>query len=570
MIDLEALSLPHGQRLTLTLAHFVWQGFTVMLICRIVLKIASRGSSQIRYVVSLVGLVVMAICPLATYDFLQARSPAAYDATLDNHLENAVHEDHENHNAGVYLRAQPHLLAAWLGGVILLSLKLAFGGLSLLYLRNGRQAVPSHLAHRFGRLARRFGLNARRTVFVSRKVHEALVIGFLRPAILLPVTWVSELPAETLEAIIAHELAHIRRWDLWVNLGQRAIETLLFYHPAVWWISRQVRIEREMCCDELAVAATGDRIVYANALEQAARQRIASRQPALAAALRGESQMALLRRIRNVLEVQPHDRQASWLPFLLLLALGATVFAVVATGGFIGEPTAVFADDDDDGEERETRDEDRERDEDRRERDEDRERDVNRQRAAARERGEARERGKREESRRERDGDRERDESRRERDEEARERREGDRGAASRGGSQEVILRLLMELRHEVATLRHEVRELREHAARQQDGAAREREMRAHAEEQQLREHAARQQDGAAREREMRAHAEEQRRRAQSRSRQELERAEKEAGERGELERKRAADERLNVIRRAFEERRQRAEDERRGKDDDE
>jgi UDP-N-acetylmuramoyl-L-alanyl-D-glutamate--2,6-diaminopimelate ligase len=79
--------------------------------------------------------------------------------------------------------------------------------------------------------------------------------------VLLPVCWLTEMTPEVLEAVVAHELAHVRRWDLWVNLFQRLVETLLFYHPAVWWVSRRVRLEREMCCDELAVSVTGERLV---------------------------------------------------------------------------------------------------------------------------------------------------------------------------------------------------------------------------------------------------------------------------------------------------------------------
>ena len=91
----------------------------------------------------------------------------------------------------------------------------------------------------------------------SRRAVEVVALGYLRPMVLLPATLVTQMPPEMLEAIIAHELAHIRRLDLWVNLAQRVVETLLFYHPAVWWLSSRLRSERELCCDELAVRVTG-------------------------------------------------------------------------------------------------------------------------------------------------------------------------------------------------------------------------------------------------------------------------------------------------------------------------
>ena len=108
----------------------------------------------------------------------------------------------------------------------------------------------------------------------SEAAREAVVTGLLRPMVLLPAAWLAEMTPEVLEAVIAHELAHIRRYDLWVNLFQRFVETLLFYHPGVWWLSRRVRLAREMCCDEMAARATGDRVVYATALELAARKRL--------------------------------------------------------------------------------------------------------------------------------------------------------------------------------------------------------------------------------------------------------------------------------------------------------
>ena len=117
--------------------------------------------------------------------------------------------------------------------------------------------------------------------------------GFLRPMVLLPAAWLVEMPPAMLEAVIAHELAHIRRFDLWVNLFQRLLETLLFYHPAVWWLSRRVRLAREMCCDELAAAATGERVVYASALELAARKRLVPARSLLEVAL-GVTRMTLL------------------------------------------------------------------------------------------------------------------------------------------------------------------------------------------------------------------------------------------------------------------------------------
>ena len=121
-----------------------------------------------------------------------------------------------------------------------------------------------------------------------------MAVGLVRPLVLIPAAWATEMPLPMLEAVIAHELAHLARRDLWANLLQRIAETLLFYHPAVWWLSRRLRIERELCADELAVGITGDRLNYARALEHIASQRQADIRPALAAFLRGETDMLQL------------------------------------------------------------------------------------------------------------------------------------------------------------------------------------------------------------------------------------------------------------------------------------
>src|SRR5262249_31480014 len=116
------------------------------------------------------------------------------------------------------------------------------------------------------RLSLALGVRQAVRLLESTAIEVPAVLGLLRPVILLPASAVTGLTPAQLEMILAHELAHIRRHDFLVTLFQSAVETLLFYHPAVWWISRQVRIERENCCDDLAVAVCGTPLQYARAL----------------------------------------------------------------------------------------------------------------------------------------------------------------------------------------------------------------------------------------------------------------------------------------------------------------
>ena len=158
----------------------------------------------------------------------------------------------------------------------------------------------------------------------SALVEVPTVIGWLQPVILFPVSAVTGLPAMQLEAILAHELAHIRRHDYLVNLLQHLVETLLFYHPAVWWVSHHLSQERELCCDDLTVNVCGDRVAYAQAL--AALEELRGTAPDLALAAGGGS---LLRRIRRLLGVPVEShRPVWWLAGTIVLA---TIAAVVMT-----------------------------------------------------------------------------------------------------------------------------------------------------------------------------------------------------------------------------------------------
>jgi hypothetical protein len=137
-------------------------------------------------------------------------------------------------------------------------------------------------------------------VMQSAMVAVPALVGWLRPVILLPASVVTGMPATHLDAVIAHELAHVRRHDYLINALQAVVETLLFYHPAVWWCSRQVRIEREHCCDDLAVMACGDRVEYATALANLEELRRGDMPLALAV-----TDGPLLGRVRRLLGVRP-------------------------------------------------------------------------------------------------------------------------------------------------------------------------------------------------------------------------------------------------------------------------
>jgi hypothetical protein len=128
------------------------------------------------------------------------------------------------------------------------------------------ESTSSDLQYVLRALNTRLGIQRAVKLLNSARVQAPTVISWLKPAILLPVGCMAGLSTLQVEAVLAHELAHIRRHDYLVNFFQSVMETVLFYHPAVWWVSSQIRREREHCCDDLAVAVCGDRLAYAKAL----------------------------------------------------------------------------------------------------------------------------------------------------------------------------------------------------------------------------------------------------------------------------------------------------------------
>ena len=143
--------------------------------------------------------------------------------------------------------------------MVLLSLRNLVGWIGVQRLRRvGTAPVCQELADRARTLIGRMKISRPVRILQSTLVEIPIVAGWLTPVILLPVSILAELSPQQLEAILAHELAHIRRHDYLVNLLQTVAETLLFYHPAVWWVSRRIRIEREHCCDDAAVRVCGD------------------------------------------------------------------------------------------------------------------------------------------------------------------------------------------------------------------------------------------------------------------------------------------------------------------------
>ncbi len=178
----------------------------------------------------------------------------------------------------------PWVVIVWLAGAMVFWVRLAGGWVVAARMRSMLvRRAPPEWQETLKKLGARIGLSRPVRLLVSALVQVPTVVGWLRPVVLVPVGALGGLPAEHLEALLLHELAHIRRHDYLINILQSVAESLLFYHPAVWWVSGHIRAERELCCDDVAVSVSGDVLTYARALAQLESYRPAHLSAAIAA-----------------------------------------------------------------------------------------------------------------------------------------------------------------------------------------------------------------------------------------------------------------------------------------------
>jgi beta-lactamase regulating signal transducer with metallopeptidase domain len=298
-------------RCAFALFHFLWQGTLLGIVAAVAMALLRNESASVRYWLSATGLFVCPLCVAATFCSMspprethyrmnsvvagQLASNAA--GATNNSKETIVSRDNfellvtdsnpeqsvsvfqtekflsvafENLNL-LLSKFSNFVLCIYAICVLALLLRLgtAIFGSSRLRLATWVLADPATLAILSER-SRAIGVHNYPTVAYSHRVHVPIVVGLLRPMILLPASIATGIGPHEFAAIIGHELAHIRRHDLWLNLLQRLIESLLFFHPVVWYLSRRMSFERELCCDDLVIASGLQPMRYAEALLQVA------------------------------------------------------------------------------------------------------------------------------------------------------------------------------------------------------------------------------------------------------------------------------------------------------------
>lgn len=287
------------------LVDFVWQGAIVGAVAALALALLRGASARWRHAVCAGGLLACLALPLA-----QCLAPAEVLSTGE----------------AAPLAAQlPALVGAWALGAALMGARMALGLAWVARARRRSEPAPPAWQARLDALAARVGLRRPVALRLLPELAGPIALGVLRPCVLMPASLLSRLPAELLEALLAHELAHVRRWDYLANLLQSAVEALLFFHPVVWWLSARLRAERELLADEIAATAVGSPARLARALHALAELQPASPLPPVALAARGGQ---LLHRIERLLA--PRPRATGWKLALPALLIAATSFVVQA------------------------------------------------------------------------------------------------------------------------------------------------------------------------------------------------------------------------------------------------
>jgi len=341
------------ERLGWTLIHFVWQAAAVALLLATLLRFLHKRSADARYIVSCLALSLIVALPLVTMLLVEASGPTAEEGPSSAPLPAAVATPVEvielplepldvqpstmaapvirtpwTQRAAMAMElALPYVVLGWLLGVFGLA-AWHLGGWAQLHRMKRRmiREAAAPLRAQLVALSERLGIHRAVGLLESALVEVPTVVGWIKPVILLPASALTGLDPGQLEAILAHELAHVGRHDYLVNVAQTVVEILGFYHPAVWWVSHRIRDERENCCDDVAVQVCGDSVRYARALTRLEEMRHCGTELAVAAS--GGSLVARVGRLLG--RPTPNNRRFTWLPGLIALILVALIIIPTA------------------------------------------------------------------------------------------------------------------------------------------------------------------------------------------------------------------------------------------------
>lgn len=275
-----------------TIVHSIWQAGIIAIALVLLMLLLKNYSAKTRYIIAIIALAATLVWASATWisSYKYAREKTALrEAVMENPSEVA-------NQIFIKLTADPQpikpikaekeilivkaraffqknfifIFYLWAIGVIFFLIRFSGSMIYLLSLRRRKTIPPESSWHdTLETFSQKLGINKKVQLLQSALVKVPMVLGYVKPVILLPISLISGLSPKEIEAIIAHELAHIKRYDYLLNIIQSIIETLFFYHPGVWLISKIIRNEREHSCDDIAIELTSDKVGYIKALAAA-------------------------------------------------------------------------------------------------------------------------------------------------------------------------------------------------------------------------------------------------------------------------------------------------------------
>ena len=303
-----------------TLVHFVWQGAVIGCAAAIALTLMRNAKPEHRYTVACAALLLCLVWP--AYDLVMRVSSADIALAGTQQLSGlAAAPLAAGDEWRVYLqRNLGWIVGCWAACAAALAIRMALGLLWIRQAQRQREGAP-HWQAQLDRLAQQFGITRAVRLRVVEHLSSPITAGWLRPVVLVPAALISGMPPHLLEALLAHELAHVKRFDYLVNLGQNVVETLLFYHPAVWWISNRIRVEREQIADDFAARQLGEPRRLALALSELERLQFSTHH--LAQAANGGDLMSRIKRL-----VRPDTQALNWKAAIPVLGLVAASMAM--------------------------------------------------------------------------------------------------------------------------------------------------------------------------------------------------------------------------------------------------
>ncbi|MFZ6818933.1 M56 family metallopeptidase [Undibacterium sp. Ji22W] len=352
--------------LAMALLHFVWQGCVIVAASAVVLRLLRRHSAQTRYAFACFALLLCLLLPLL---YLLQHAPTILDAgntgignvasgptdvfaqrAQDLGTESVMGSAQSSINSLMNFASLsglpdylPHLVLGWLSGVLVLLMRMLAGVRWVTQqVQLAAQQPDAIWQAKLQRMAAAMGMTTTLRFGLSDRLEFPVTAGWWRPMVILPSALLTGMPVELIEALLAHEVAHIKRFDYLVNLLQSLIEIVLFYHPAVWWLSRQIRQEREQIADDLAASLLGEPRRLALALSELERYQFTH--PQLAQVAHGGN---LMLRIKRLVQPDSTVNTAGWKIVFPGLALGATCLALFAQAHTVntnlGTPSSLTA-----------------------------------------------------------------------------------------------------------------------------------------------------------------------------------------------------------------------------------